>query len=107
MFDSNKALLKKNILRSLRILHTEASNGWGEQEIRILNEAEGMRSRGHRVFILTGQESGLFKRANKKDFYTKVMHFQRRRFYSQMIEVKNFIETMNIDVVNTHSSKDS
>ena len=31
----------------LRILHTEASLGWGGQEIRILTEAAGMRSRGN------------------------------------------------------------
>jgi hypothetical protein len=33
----------------LRILHTEASLGWGGQEIRILTEAAGMIGRGHRV----------------------------------------------------------
>ncbi len=107
MFDRNKTFLKKNISRSLRILHTEASNGWGGQEIRILNEADGMRRRGHQIFILANPESELFKRANKKGFYTKTMQFHRHRFYSQVIEVKKFIETMNIDIVNTHSSKDS
>jgi hypothetical protein len=33
------------------IVHTEASCGWGGQEIRILTEAEGMIERGHRVEI--------------------------------------------------------
>lgn len=109
MFDniSNKAFLRKNFSQSLRILHTEASSGWGGQEIRVLKEAEGMRSRGHHVFILADPEGELFKRANKRGFYTKAIRFQKRKFYSQVVEVKNFIETMNIDVINTHSSKDS
>ena len=33
----------------MRILHTEASLGWGGQEIRILTEAAGMIARGHSV----------------------------------------------------------
>lgn len=109
MFDSirNRAFLGKNFAQFFRILHTEASKGWGGQEIRILNEAEGMRLRGHQLFILADPESELLKRANKRGFYTKAIRFQRRKFYSQVIEVKNFIETMNIDVINTHSSKDS
>ena len=40
------------------ILHTESSNGWGGQEIRILKEAIGLRSRGHEiVFAVTVEES--------------------------------------------------
>ena len=30
---------------SLVILHTEASSGWGGQELRILDEAAGLRAR--------------------------------------------------------------
>ena len=31
----------------MRIVHTEASCGWGGQEIRILEESLGMMERGH------------------------------------------------------------
>ncbi|MBI3236591.1 MAG: glycosyltransferase family 1 protein, partial [Chlamydiales bacterium] len=34
-----------------RILHTESSNGFGGQEIRILREAQGMRERGYEIFF--------------------------------------------------------
>ena len=37
--------------RRLAIAHTESSDGWGGQEIRILTEAAGMQSRGHRVVV--------------------------------------------------------
>ncbi len=36
-------------MKRLRILHTEASSGWGGQEIRILDEAAGLIARGHDV----------------------------------------------------------
>ena len=35
----------------MRILHTEASCGWGGQEIRILDEAAGMIERGHELWL--------------------------------------------------------
>ena len=35
----------------LRILHTEASTGWGGQEIRILTEARGVARAGHDVAL--------------------------------------------------------
>ena len=35
----------------LRILHTEASRGWGGQEIRVLTEAGGLARRGHELLL--------------------------------------------------------
>ena len=37
--------------RKLRILHTEASVGWGGQEIRILTEAQTFIAHGHDVMV--------------------------------------------------------
>jgi len=36
---------------TLAIAHTEASLGWGGQEIRTLTEAAGFMARGHRVIV--------------------------------------------------------
>jgi glycosyltransferase involved in cell wall biosynthesis len=47
----------------LVILHTESSEGWGGQEIRVLTEAEDLRDRGHQVAILCRPESALALRA--------------------------------------------
>ena len=35
----------------MKILHTEASCGWGGQEIRILEESRGLIQRGHEVSV--------------------------------------------------------
>jgi len=36
----------------MNIVHTEASCGWGGQEIRILEESRGPIERGHAVCVL-------------------------------------------------------
>ncbi|MBT7461989.1 MAG: glycosyltransferase family 1 protein, partial [Waddliaceae bacterium] len=43
----------------MHILHTEASPGWGGQEIRILRESEGLRERGHDVIFIIQENGGL------------------------------------------------
>ncbi|MBI5666026.1 MAG: glycosyltransferase family 4 protein [Nitrospirae bacterium] len=91
----------------MRILHTEASLAWGGQEIRIIRESEGMRARGHQVFIIAPPESDIYQRAGEMGFQTKAVKFQRRSFFSIIREIVRFIESEHIDVVNTHSSKDS
>ncbi len=50
----------------MRILHTEASLGWGGQEIRILDEAEGISGRGHSVALAAPHEAPIFQAALKR-----------------------------------------
>jgi glycosyltransferase involved in cell wall biosynthesis len=49
----------------LVILHSESSMNWGGQEIRVLNEAAGLRERGHEVAILCQPQSTLAARARE------------------------------------------
>ncbi len=92
---------------ALTILHTEESKGWGGQEIRIIQEALGMRKRGHNVIIAAHPESSLLKRGDKEGFKTIPLEFKRRNFISIIWFFKKLIEKEKIDIVNTHSSKDS
>ena len=46
----------------MRIVHTEASCGWGGQEIRILDESQGMRARGHEIMLLVTNPMYLYWR---------------------------------------------
>lgn len=89
------------------ILHTEASNGWGGQEIRTFSEAVGMRERGHKLIIAAGPESRLLERAEKEGFKAIPFTFKRRHGISIFSFFKKLIELEKIDIVNTHSSKDS
>lgn len=90
-----------------KILHTEASLGWGGQEIRIFQEATEMRKRGHNFIIAAQPESRLIGYAKKEGFKTISIKFKRRNFINIILFFKKLIEKEKIDIVNTHSSKDS
>lgn len=89
------------------ILHTESSLGWGGQEIRILEEAKGLRGRGHRIIILCQPESKLSAKA--KEVGLEVIAFSMRKisYPVALLRLLRVIEDYNVDILNTHSSRDS
>lgn len=89
------------------ILHTEASLGWGGQEIRILQEAEGMRSRGHEIFFATGLGAKLAERAREKKFVVYEIPLTIRTGFFALYHLITIIRKHSIEVINTHSSADS
>jgi len=91
----------------MRILHLEASSGWGGQEIRILKEAEGMRARGHVVFLGVMKGGGLVKEACKAGFTVFELNFHKSAWLFSFIKLVFLIKLYRIDLVNTHSSLDS
>jgi glycosyltransferase involved in cell wall biosynthesis len=90
----------------LRILHTEASTGWGGQEIRILDEAAGMRARGHDVQIAAPTEAPIFGVARQRRIPIHGVALDRRSL-SSLIALSRVIKTLEPHVVVTHSSSDS
>lgn len=94
--------------RSLHIVHTESSCGWGGQEIRILEESRGMIERGHRVTVLCPVESTLYARA--RDWGVKVVGLPiREKRWPDFKAMRAWIlaNRHEIDLINTHSSTDS
>lgn len=91
----------------MNILHTEASLGWGGQEIRILEEALGMREKGHTVIIVTECGAKLAEKAKKNGFVVYEMSFKRRHVARSLPFLVNILRKYCIQVVNTHSSKDA
>lgn len=91
----------------MKILHTEASEGWGGQEIRILREAEGMRSRGHEIIFAVAPGAILGKKAREKQFPVYEISFQRRNWISALFLLRRVIKSHSIDLINTHSSLDA
>ena len=94
--------------RHLNIVHTEASCGWGGQEIRILEESRGMIERGHRVTILCPEESTIFKRAREWGVKAVALPIRKKR-WADFVAVRKWLKesSRNIDIINTHSSTDS
>lgn len=91
----------------MNILHLEASSGWGGQEIRILREAEGMRSRGHRVILGVMRGGGLVQRAREAGFTVYELDFQRGYWPLCLWRLLKIFRKERVELVNTHSSLDS
>lgn len=89
------------------ILHTEASDGWGGQEIRIFTEAQGMIRRGHRVTIAAPVHSAIFRNALDAGIPAAEVDFNRKSFFKGVLSVLKLIDHRGINVICTHSSRDS
>lgn len=93
--------------RKLKIIHTEASNGWGGQEIRIFNEAKWFRQRGHEVILIGPSEGQLLKRAREAAFKVHALPFAKNTQFKDFFALKNILKEEKPDVLGTHSSVDS
>ncbi len=91
----------------MRILHLEASSGWGGQEIRILRELEGMRARGHTLILAVTKGGGLVSRAKERGFTVYELGFKRSSWPLTLFKLLHILKKHEIDLVNTHSSLDS
>ncbi len=89
-----------------RILHSEASEGWGGQEHRVMAELRGFQQRGHEVWLIAHPKSKILPRA--QDFGMGVLpcDFDRRRLPIEAVRLAWWLRKNKIDVVNTHSSRD-
>lgn len=90
----------------MRIVHTEASCGWGGQEIRILEESFGMMERGHEIVILCPPEARIFVEAQRRGIHVTALPIGRKRL-AGLRALRRWLAVHSADVVNTHSSTDS
>ena len=90
----------------MRILHTESSLGYGGQEIRIVNEACGLRDLGHEVSILCPAEAQIGELAEEQDLPVQRLPIGRKKV-SAVFTLQRWLKNNPQDVINTHSSTDS
>jgi len=90
----------------MKILHTEASKGWGGQEIRILDEAEGLRARGHDVQLAAPPEAAIFEAAKRRAIPVHAVALDRRRLRS-LRALRALIREFEPEIIVSHSSSDS
>ncbi len=101
---TNQALCK---LHSWRIVHSEASLGWGGQEHRILAELQGFQRRGSEVWLVAPEQSGVFKRAQMVGISVKAQRFDQRLLLPlHALRMACWLRQQRIQIVNTHSSRD-
>ena len=90
----------------MRILHTESSCGWGGQEIRILDEAQGISARGHDVAILAPREARIYEAALERGLRAEALPIARKNM-GGLVAMRRRLQAHPVDVVNSHSSTDS
>jgi glycosyltransferase involved in cell wall biosynthesis len=90
----------------MNILHLESSPGWGGQEIRSLNEARGMRNRGHAIFFAIEKKGGLVSKAREAGFLVYELKYKKIFWLFTLFSLIWIIIKYKIDIVNTHSSSD-
>src|ERR1700722_15634727 len=91
----------------MRILHTESSKGWGGQEIRILQEALGMRKRGHEIILAVNRGGKLIAKARKEGFLVYEMPFNKHSAPITIMRLLKILKKHGIEIINTHSSLDA
>jgi len=89
------------------ILHTEWSDGWGGQEIRILAESLEFIRRGHRVTIAAQPNSQLIQKAYESNVPVLCLEMNKGFNVKAIIKLVRFIKKNKVDIVHTHSSVDS
>ncbi len=90
----------------MNIVHTEASCGWGGQEIRILEESRGFIERGHNVCVLCPAESRIYEEGPKRGVPTIALPIGRKNLKG-LFALRRWLKQNPVDVINTHSSTDS
>lgn len=91
----------------IHIVHTEASQGWGGQEIRIWKEACAFKALGYRITIWTEKNTPLAKRAEEAGLRVRSVGFKKRFFGITLFKMLYWLYKDNVDIVHTHSSQDS
>ncbi len=94
-------------MKPLRIIHTEASPGWGGQEIRIMEEMRWFRQHGHHLMLVAPPHSTLVERAKEEGFEISCLLFTKNRILREVFQFSAIIRRFKPDVVATHSSVDS
>ncbi|HKW79401.1 MAG TPA: glycosyltransferase family 4 protein [Casimicrobiaceae bacterium] len=90
----------------MHIVHTEASLGWGGQEIRILTEAAGMIDRGHKVELACPREARIFAEAPRFAVPVSALPIGRKRPRG-VLALRRFLASRRVDAINAHSSTDA
>ena len=88
------------------ILHTEASLGWGGQEIRIHTEMLAMRELGHRLLLAAPRSSQIQRKARESGFEVFDLDDRKLAYPRSILRLRGWIRQHQVGIVNTHSSRD-
>lgn len=89
-------------------MHTEASTGWGGQELRILTEMEGMARRGHRVHLVAPPNAEIVAAAHARRLSVESLPIEWKKLPG-LVAMRAWLarHAAAFDVINAHSSTDA
>lgn len=91
----------------IKVLHTEWSDGWGGQEIRIINEMIAVREKGIEVFLACRDNSIIKEKAIQSGIRVFILPFRGNVDFKTMFALIKIVKEHKIDIINTHSGKDT
>ena len=91
----------------IRVLHTEWSNGWGGQEIRIINEMIVVSEQNIEVFLACRDHAIIKQKALENNIKVFTLPFRGNADFKTLFSLRKIINNYAIDIVNTHSGKDT
>jgi len=91
----------------IRVLHTEWSDGWGGQEIRIIDEMNSIRASGIEVYLACKDASKIKVKAIENNINVYTLPFSGNADLRTIYGLIKIIKKLNINIVNTHSGKDT
>jgi hypothetical protein len=93
-------------LKRLAIVHTESALEWGDQQIRILAEAQGLIRRGHHVKLLCPPDARIHAEAAPRGVPAIPLPIARKRPVGVKV-LYEWFKRNRCDVVCAHSSTDA
>ena len=90
-----------------RVLHTEWSDGWGGQEIRIFNEMLALREQGVMPAVACRPQARLGARAREAGIEVHHFPFRGNADLATLWGLYRLIRREGFQIVNTHSGKDT
>jgi glycosyltransferase involved in cell wall biosynthesis len=93
--------------KAISVLHTEWSDGWGGQEIRIINEMLAMREEDIEVSLACRNHAVINQKAKESGIHVFILPFRGNMDLKTLFLLTRIIKKHRIDIVNTHSGKDT
>ncbi len=93
--------------KKFTILHTEWSEGWGGQELRILAEMKIHRQMGHRLYLLCPPETRLEREAQALGIRVFRRKIKQPWDLGAIRYVRSLVAELGVEILHTHSSVDS
>lgn len=98
--------MTENSKHRWRIVHSEASLGWGGQEHRTLAELFGFKKRGCEVALIAPVNSKIYERAVAANICFQPVAFEKLSFPLNVIRLAKWLRRQRTQVLNMHSSRD-